>query len=75
MEELEEIMDNEFSTEVINRLNRKYDSISKLISDHMDSEAYEKIEEKFQNLLVDSSKDYFVQGFLRSMAAANSKIP
>lgn len=56
MEEQEEIMDNEFSTEVINRLNRKYDSISKLISDHI-------------------SKDYFVQGFLRGMAAANSKIP
>lgn len=66
---LEEIIDNEFSAEVIGKLNLKYESICRLVSDHMDAGEYEGIEAEFISQLVDSSKDYFIQGFLRGIAA------
>lgn len=69
---LKEIIDNEFSVEIIGRLNLKYECICRLVSDQMDAEAYEGIEAEFISQLVDSSKDFFVQGFLRGMAAAKS---
>ncbi|MEY8392909.1 hypothetical protein AALA98_16455 [Lachnospiraceae bacterium 45-W7] len=72
MECLKEIIDNEFSVEIISRLNLKYDGMYKAVSDHMDAEVFEGVEEELISQFVDASKDFFVQGFFRGMAAAKS---
>ncbi len=70
MECLNEIIDNEFSVEVIGVLNYKLDSISTLVAGRMDAKAYEEIDDEISKLLVDMSKEFFTQGFLRGVAAA-----
>ncbi len=70
MECLNEIIDNEFSVEVIGVLNYKLDSISTLVAGRMDAKAYEEIDAEISKLLVDMSKEFFTQGFLRGVAAA-----
>lgn len=67
---IEEIIDNEFSAEVIGVMNFRLDDISTLVAEHMDADAYGKIDAKLANLLVDISKAFFTQGFLRGVAAA-----
>lgn len=67
---MEEIIDNEFSTEVIGVMNFRLDDISTLVAENVDADAYGKIDAKLSNLLVDISKAFFTQGFLRGVAAA-----
>lgn len=67
---IEEIIDNEFSAEVIGVMNFRLDDISTLVAEHMDADAYGKIDAKLATLLVDISKAFFTQGFLRGVAAA-----
>lgn len=67
---IEEIIDNEFSAEVIGVMNFRLDDISTMVAEHMDADAYGKIDAKLANLLVDISKAFFTQGFLRGVAAA-----
>jgi len=67
---MEEIIDNEFSSEVISVMNFRLDDISTLVVEHMDADAYREIDAKLSNLLVDISKAFFTQGFLRGVAAA-----
>lgn len=66
---LKEIIDNEFSAAVIGVLNFKLDSVSTLVAGHMDAETYEEIDGEISNLLVEISKEFFTQGFLRGVAA------
>lgn len=66
---LKEIIDNEFSAEVIGLLNFKLDRISTLVAGHMDEKAYGEIDAEISNLLVEMSKEFFTQGFLRGVAA------
>lgn len=70
MECMKEIIDNEFSAAVIGVLNFRLDGISTLVEEHMDAEAYGKIDAELSTLLVDISKAFFTQGFLRGVAAA-----
>ncbi len=67
---LKEIIDNEFSAEVISVLNFQLDSISTLAAEHMDAKTYEEIDGEMSNRLVEMSKEFFTQGFLRGVAAA-----
>lgn len=66
---LEQLTDNEFSVEVIGVMNYRLDEISTLVSDNMDVGVYEEIEDKLSTLLVDISKEFFTQGFIRGIAA------
>lgn len=72
MEELWKMIDNEFSVYVINILNLKLEEISSLVSENMDGRDYEGIEDALTDLLVDTSKEFFIQGFLRGIAAVKS---
>lgn len=67
---IEEIIDNEFSAEVIGVMNFRLDDISTMVAEHMDADAYGEIDAKLANFLVDISKAFFTQGFLRGVAAA-----
>lgn len=73
MEELWKVIDNEFSVYVINILNLKLDKISSLVSENMDVRAYEGIADALTDLLVDASKEFFIQGFLRGIAVARTQ--
>lgn len=66
---LKEIIDNEFSAVVIGVMNFKLDSISTLAAEHMDAKTYEEIDGEMSNRLVEMSKEFFTQGFLRGVAA------
>ncbi len=70
MGELGQLIDNEFSVSVIGFLNLKLDGICNMMSENMDSTVYEEIEDEITTLLVDASKEFFTQGFLRGIAAA-----
>lgn len=70
MDELEKLIDNEFSADVIGRMNFRLDHISRLVSEHMDAGAYQEIDAELARLLVETSKEFFAQGFLRGIAAA-----
>lgn len=67
---MEEIIDNEFSAEVIGVMNYRLDDISTLVEKHMNADAYGEIDAELSRLLVDISKAFFTQGFLRGVAAA-----
>ena len=69
MNRLDQVIENEFSSEVVGVLNYRMEEISTLISDYMDAGAYEGIEDKLSTILVDISKEFFTQGFLRGVAA------
>ena len=69
MKELWQVIDNEFSVYVIGILNLKLDKISSLVSENMETRVYEEVEDELTTRLVDVSKDFFVQGFLRGIAA------
>lgn len=70
MDELDGIITEEFSGAVIGVLNHKLDVITDLVSGHMDEEEYARILDELSITLVDISKEYFTQGFLRGIAAA-----
>ena len=70
---LKEIIDNAFSAAVIGVLNFKLDSVSTLVAGHMDAKTYEEIDREISNLLVEISKEFFTQGFLRGMAAVKGR--
>lgn len=70
MGELGNLIDSEFSVEVIGILNQRLDGISTLAGSNMDASAYERIADGLSGLLVDASKEFFIQGFLRGIAAA-----
>ena len=70
MGDLGHLIDNEFSVSVIGFLNLKLDGICDIVSENMDGSAYEKIEDEIATLLVDTSKEFFTQGFLRGIAVA-----
>lgn len=72
MGSLAQAINNEFSARVIDLLNAKLENISALVSVHMEPEAYEEIGDEVTDRLVEASKDFFIQGFLRGMAAAKS---
>ncbi|MCI8491353.1 MAG: hypothetical protein HFJ04_14150 [Lachnospiraceae bacterium] len=67
---LEELIDNEFSVGVISVLNYRLDEIGALVSEYMDAGAYKEAEDRISGLLVDISKEFFTQGFLRGIAVA-----
>ena len=69
MKELWQVIDNEFSGYVIGILNLKLDKISSMVSENMEVRVYEEVEDELTTRLVDVSKDFFVQGFLRGIAA------
>lgn len=70
MGELGQLIDNEFSVSVIGFLNLKLDGICDIVSENMDGSAYEEIEDEIATLLMDASKEFFTQGFLRGIAVA-----
>lgn len=72
MKELWQVIDNEFSVYAINILNLKLDEISSLVSENMKVKTYEKMEDELTDRLVDISKKFFVQGFLRGVAVMKS---
>lgn len=72
MEELWQLIDDEFSVCAINILNSKLDEISGMVSENMDGGAYEKLEDELATRLVDASKEFFIQGFLRGVAVVKS---
>ena len=72
MKELWQVIDNEFSVYVIGILNLKLDKISSLVSENMEVRTYEKMEDELTDRLVDISKKFFVQGFLRGVAVMKS---
>ncbi|MCI8873336.1 MAG: hypothetical protein HFH51_10865 [Lachnospiraceae bacterium] len=72
MKELWQVIDNEFSVYAINILNLKLDEISSLVSENMEVRTYEKMEDELTDRLVDISKKFFVQGFLRGVAVMKS---
>jgi hypothetical protein len=72
MKELWQVIDNEFSVYAINILNLKLDEISSLLSENMKVKTYEKMEDELTDRLVDISKKFFVQGFLRGVAVMKS---
>lgn len=74
MRSLKRIINNEFSAGVIDILNGRLEKISALVSEHMEPEAYEEIEDELTDRLVGASKDFFIQGFLRGMAAAKGGV-
>ena len=73
MDRLEQLIDNEFSTDVIGVLNFRLDRISGLVSEHMDAEAY-PLDAQISALLVEVSKEFFTQGFLRGIAVAKGHV-
>lgn len=70
MDKLEKIIDDEFSCAIIGILNHKLDVISDLVAAHMDIQEYNAIIDELSISLVEISKEYFTQGFLRGIAAA-----
>ncbi|NBI88605.1 hypothetical protein D3Z47_21470 [Lachnospiraceae bacterium] len=74
MKELWQVIDNEFSVYVIGILNLKLDKISSLVSENMETRVYEEVEDELTTRLVDVSKDFFVQGFLRGVAVVKSGV-
>lgn len=74
MKELWQVIDNEFSVYVIGILNLKLDKISSLVSENMEVRVYEEVEDELTTRLVDVSKDFFVQGFLRGVAVVKSGV-
>ena len=74
MKELWQVIDNEFSVYVIGILNLKLDKISSLVSENMETRVYEEVEDELTTRLVDVSKDFFVQGFLRGVAVVKSRV-
>ncbi|MCI9530445.1 MAG: hypothetical protein HFH38_01605 [Lachnospiraceae bacterium] len=72
MGSLAQAINNEFSARVIDLLNARLENISTLVSAYMEPEAYEEIGDEVTDRLVEASKDFFIQGFLRGMAAAKS---
>mgnify|MGYP001155213600 CR=1 FL=1 len=72
MAELWQVIDNEFSVYAIGILNLKLDEISSLVSENMDARVYEELEDGLTTRLVDASKDFFIQGFLRGVAVMKS---
>lgn len=75
MGSLAQVINNEFSAKVIDILNNsKLEGISALVSAHMEPEDYGKIEDEVTDRLVEASKDFFIQGFLRGMAAAKGGV-
>lgn len=74
MRSLAQIINNEFSAGVIDILNGRLEEISALVSGHMEPEAYEEIGDEVTDRLVGVSKDFFIQGFLRGMAAAKGGV-
>ncbi len=70
MDSLEAFIDNEFSAGVIGILNYRLDEIGILISEYMDARAYKEAEDRISGMLVDISKEFFTQGFLRGIAVA-----
>lgn len=74
MKELWQVIDNEFSVYVIGILNLKLDKISSLVSENMETRVYEEVEDELTTHLVDVSKDFFVQGFLRGVAVVKSGV-
>ena len=72
MKELWQVIDNEFSVYVIGILNLKLDKISSLVSENMEVRVYEGIADALTDLLVDASKEFFIQGFLRGIAVVKS---
>ena len=72
MGSLAQAINNEFSARVIDLLNARLENISTQASPHMELEAYEEIGDEVTDRLVEASKDFFIQGFLRGMAAAKS---
>ncbi len=74
MRSLKRIINNEFSAGVIDILNGRLEDISVLVSEHMEPEIYEEIRDEVTDRLVEASKDFFIQGFLRGMAAAKGGV-
>lgn len=75
MRSFKQIINNEFSAGVIDVfLNGRLEEISALVSVHMEPEAYEEIRDEVTDRLVGASKDFFLQGFLRGMAAAKGGV-
>lgn len=74
MRSLKRIINNEFSAGVIDILNGRLEKISTLVSEHMEPETYEEIGDEVTDRLVEASKDFFIQGFLRGMAAAKGGV-
>ncbi|NBI87830.1 hypothetical protein D3Z47_17195 [Lachnospiraceae bacterium] len=72
MGSLAQVINNEFSARVIDLLNARLENISTLVSAHIEPEAYEEIGDEVTDRLVEAAKDFFIQGFLRGMAAAKS---
>lgn len=70
MDSLIQIINNEFSVRVIDLLNSRLEEISGLVSANMEPGIYEGIADEVTDRLVAASKDFFLQGFLRGMAAA-----
>lgn len=70
MDSLEAFMDNEFSACAIGVLNYRLDEIGILISEYMDAGVYEEVEDRISGMLVDISREFFAQGFLRGIAVA-----
>lgn len=69
MGELENLIDNEFSVEVVGILNLKLDGICEMAAGNVDAGEYEGMVDELSGLLVDASKEFFIQGFLRGIAA------
>lgn len=74
MRSFKQIINNEFSAGVIDVLNGRLEEISALVSVHMELEAYEEIRDEVTDRLVGASKAFFIQGFLRGMAAAKGGV-
>lgn len=72
MKELWQVIDNEFSAYAIDILNLKLEEISSLVSENMEVRVYEGIADALTDLLVDASKEFFIQGFLRGIAVVKS---
>lgn len=69
-----QIIDNEFSVRVIDLLNGRMEEVSGLVSANMEPGIYEEIADEVTDQLVAASKDFFLQGFLRGMAAAEGGV-
>ena len=69
MSELGNLIDNEFSVGVIGILNLKLDGICEMAAGSMDAGEYEEMADELSGLLVDASREFFIQGFLRGIAA------
>lgn len=69
MDDLLQLIDDEFSVYVIGTLNRKLDAISSLIAANGNGGTNQEIEDEILTLLGEASKEFFTQGFLRGIAA------